>query len=101
MDSFMKIHTNPNFPLLAPTSESPASEQSGTLRLIEALEARNTLALARLREGIRPNGSGKKRHVHPISSTQTQRFSGVTGPPIDAPGGHVHLIEGDIEIVDG
>lgn len=97
----MKIHTNPNFPLPGPTPAAPVSEPSDTRQLIEALEARNALALARLKEGALSNKPVTKHHVHPVSNAQTRRFSGVTGPPIDAPGGHVHLIEGDIETVDG
>ncbi|MCL2843475.1 MAG: hypothetical protein FWE28_08460 [Oscillospiraceae bacterium] len=93
----MKIHTNPHFPLSGPAAEnlSPGGD-TDTFQFIRSLEARNTLALARLRDGFQPREPAVKHHIHQMSGSQVRRFSGVTGPPIDVPGGHVHLVEGEI-----
>jgi len=97
----MKIHVNPNFPLLpGPVSETrPPEGLTDTLQFIQDLESRNALALTRLKDGLRPKEPASKHHIQATGS-QTRRFSGVTGPPIDAPGGHVHLIEGTIAFIE-
>ncbi|MCL2563990.1 MAG: YmaF family protein [Oscillospiraceae bacterium] len=119
----MKIYSNPNFPrgrtgIAVPQELSARRERVDTLAFVSELQERNALALEQLRaRGLRENQSGRPKaapaarsargnHAHqspPQSRTRqsgphSHRISGLTGPPIEVPGGHVHTISGTTEL---
>ncbi|MCL2368449.1 MAG: YmaF family protein [Oscillospiraceae bacterium] len=104
----MKIYSNPNFPRPCadtPQRSAPRRGQFDTSAFVAALSARNTRALEQLRietpraKAPVPPTAGTS-HVHQVSGKIRSHtphfhcFSGTTGPPIPAPGGHVHTFHG-------
>ena len=112
----MKIYSNPNFPRAQPKPKD-RQDRIDTLAFVSALQERNAKALAQLQaQGLRrtedrrakPPVSAQQRapnhHTHQITGRtlkngmHNHRFSGLTGPPIEVPGGHVHAISGTTEL---
>ena len=111
----MKIYSNPNFPRFRP-EHAAQRERIDTATFLAELQERNAKSLEYLRaHGLRgtkdgppkPNTererSASYRHTHQATGrtlkggTHNHRFSGLTGPPIEVPGGHVHAIQGTTE----
>ena len=110
----MKIYSNPNFPrvrseLAALGEPAPWREQNDTMTFVTALKARNAKALEQLLEkglrgraeekppsGLRPAlqapAQQRPSRKQKKSGGPKQRLPGHTGPPIEAPGGHVHSL---------
>jgi len=107
----MKIYSNPNFPRIRP-EQAARRDQIDTLTFVSELQARNAKALEQLcAQGLRRAPCGRAKAVAPRTQHKHQvtgrvltgdahnhRFSGLTGPPIKIPGGHVHAIQGTTEL---